>query len=240
MITEVVTSELAGDALRVHRASEHCRSLATGILSVHAVAMVRDGRGVVLLGGHGAGKSVTGLALAARGWHALAGDVVLVQLEDKGNRVTLTGGTRRFLLRPTSAAALDSYGSSAPTEAFDPTARTDVTNVVTWVALDSRAIEAHLAVNVAVDSGAGPATALNALDAHTSQSIWWRASSYLIDRVLDDPSAVPLRCMECPALATTRMQLTRLAARLVPVHEGFGTADGIAGAIDSELTKEQA
>lgn len=239
MITEIMTGELAGDALRVHRASEHCRSLATGILSVHAVAMVRDGRGVVLLGGHGAGKSVTGLALAARGWHALAGDVVLVHVEEQGDRVTLTGGTRRFLLRPTSAAARDAYCASAPREALDPVARIDVTNLVTWVALGSSAIEARLAVNVTVDSGAAPTNALDALDGHTSQSIWWRASSYLIDRVLDDPSAVPLRCMERLALAKTRMQLVRLAARFMPVHEGFGTADGIAAAIDRELTKEQ-
>lgn len=238
MITELGTENLSGDALRVHRATEHCRRVVQGCLSVHAVAMARGQHGVLLFGGHGAGKSVTGLALAARGWHVLAGDVALVHAAGQADRLALVGGTRRFLLRPTSASVPGVRPASSWEQTPGPTARIDATDRLTWVALGSDAIEAHLAVNVTVDSGAGTSANLAALDAHTSQSVWWRASGYLLDRVLDDPSAEPLRCMERPALVAVRMGLARSAARLVPVHEGFGTADGIAEAIENELMGE--
>jgi len=238
VITELATGELSGDALRVHRAGEHCRRLGEGVLSAHAVAMARNGCGVVLLGGHGAGKSVTGLALAARGWEALAGDVTLVRIDDSSGRASLTGGTRRFLLRPTFTSAHDAYRAPTSGDAVDPTTRVDLTDRLRWVALGGDEIELRLAVNIAADSGAGSPAVLARLDSHTSQSIWWRASGYLVDRVLDDPSAVPLRCMEQPALAAARMRLARTAAQLVPVREGFGTAEAVAAAIEGETTKE--
>ena len=50
---------MAGDARRIANAMAHCRGVLLGMLSVHAVAMVRDGEAVVLFGGHGAGESVT-------------------------------------------------------------------------------------------------------------------------------------------------------------------------------------
>jgi hypothetical protein len=241
MITNLGSGGLAGDALRIHRAAEHCHGVERGILSVHAVAMARGNDGVVLFGGYGAGKSVTGMALAARGWRALAGDVALVLTADHADRLTLIGGTRRFLLRPGSPAARELASASSLTElATCPTARINATSCVPWVELDAEEIQARLAVNVIVDSGAGPSAHIASLDEHTSLSVWWRASGYLLDRVLDDPCAAPLRNVEGPELSAARMRLVRSAARLQPVREVFGTADGIAEAIDLELTEENA
>lgn len=239
MITELGSGDLTGDALRIHRAVGHCRAITLGTLSVHAVAMACGNAGVLLFGGHGAGKSMTGLALAARGWRALAGDVALVRVLDDGGRLRLSGGTRRFLLRPGSRAARElEHPSSSASPRVSAAARIDVTDRVTWVALNADDIDARLAVNVTVDSGAGPTADVGALDAHTSQSVWWRASSYLLDRVLEDPAAEPLRSMEHPALSVARVGLVYSAARLLPVREAFGTADGIAEAIEHELTEE--
>ncbi|MBS2547754.1 hypothetical protein KGQ19_12840 [Catenulispora sp. NL8] len=233
MITDFAPGDRTGDALRVHRAQEHCRGVAAGVLSVHAVAMARGTEGVLLFGGYGAGKSVTGLALAARGWRAVAGDVALML----AGRNTLVGGSRRFLLRPSSPAAHGLAQASA-NAVPRPATRIDATARVPWVAVGTEAIRARLAMNVTVDSGAGPSAHVADLDEHTSLSVWWRASGYLLDRVLTDPSAAPLRSMECPELAAERMRLVRSAARLQPVREAYGTADAIAEAIDLELTEE--
>lgn len=239
MITDFTAGDLTGDALRVHRADEHCRGIAVGILSVHAVAMARGSVGVVLLGGCGAGKSVTGLALAARGWRALAGDVALVLAADHADRLALIGGTRRFLLRPSSPAARELALHPSRTEvATCPAARVDATSCLPWVALETEEIPVRLAVNIIVDSAAEPSAHLAGLDEHTSLSVWWRASGYLLDRVLDDPCAAPLRSVEGPELSAARMRLVRVAARLQPVREVFGTADAIAEAIDLELTED--
>lgn len=51
------------DARRWINAHLHCVHLRRDTLSVHGVALAHEGRAVVLLGGHGAGKSLTGLAL---------------------------------------------------------------------------------------------------------------------------------------------------------------------------------
>ncbi len=93
---------LAGDARRIANATAHCRRVLLGMLSVHAVAMVRDGEAVVLFGSHGAGKSVTGLALAERGWIVVAGDMALIQVGGHETRPLLAGGSRKYLLRPAS------------------------------------------------------------------------------------------------------------------------------------------
>ncbi|MFI1869384.1 hypothetical protein [Streptomyces jumonjinensis] len=67
-----------GDVRRLLNAHLHLLHLAAECLALHAVAVERDGVAVLLLGGHGAGKSLTALALAERGWRVLAGDVTLL------------------------------------------------------------------------------------------------------------------------------------------------------------------
>ena len=67
-------------------------------LSVHGVALAHEGGAVLLLGGHGAGKSLTGLALM-RGyrWWPVAGDTVLVQVGERAAPLVI-GGTSAYLV----------------------------------------------------------------------------------------------------------------------------------------------
>ena len=52
-----------GDARRRINAALHVGHLRRGTLCVHGAGLARDGIGVLLLGGHGSGKSLTGLAM---------------------------------------------------------------------------------------------------------------------------------------------------------------------------------
>jgi len=228
---------MAGDARRIANATAHCRGLLLGMLSVHAVAMVRDGEAVVLFGGHGAGKSVTGLALAERGWIAVAGDMALIQVGGHETRPLLVGGSRQYLLRP--ASFREWFGSRgqgrirAGDHGTGVAARIDITHALGWAEQPAGEIVVCAAVLVTVDSGAGPIAEVAVMDNHTSASVWYRASSHLVDRVLDDEDAEPLRCMEAPALAVARMTLIREAARALPVRSMFGTPRGIAEAAEA-------
>ncbi len=230
---------MAGDARRIANGTAHCRRVLFGILSVHSVAMVRDGEAVVLFGGHGAGKSVTGLALAERGWIAVAGDMALIQVGGHETRPLLVGGSRQYLLRP--ASFREWFGSRsqdwirAGDHGAGVAARIDITNALEWAEQPVGEVMVRAAVSVTVDSGAGPIAEVGVMDDHTSASVWYRASSHLVDRVLDDEDAEPLRCMEPPALTTARMMLIREAARALPVRSIFGTPRGIAEAAEACL-----
>jgi hypothetical protein len=91
----------------VINAQLHVHQLRVGRLSVHSVALARSGRAVLLLGEHGAGKSLVGLALVERGWDVVAGDVALVGVGEQGEqRPVVLGGTRAYLVR---AGALQRY-----------------------------------------------------------------------------------------------------------------------------------
>jgi hypothetical protein len=95
-----------GDTRRLLNAHLHLLHLPRATLCVHAVCVQRaaDGRVALLLGGHGAGKTLAALALVRRGWRVLAGDVALVECPPAGGRPRVLGGTTAFLARrePTS------------------------------------------------------------------------------------------------------------------------------------------
>ncbi len=55
-----------------------------GLASLHGALVARDGRGVFLAGGAGAGKTTTALAFARDGWALLADDGPLFALADDG------------------------------------------------------------------------------------------------------------------------------------------------------------
>lgn len=227
----------AGDRRRRANAEAHCRGVGLGVLFIHAAAMEKDGAAVALLGGHGAGKSVTALAMAERGWRAVAGDVALVRVTDSETAPILVGGTREFLVRPVAYRRWFAHRAAATPYGEESYLRQDITDSVTWAPNPVGEIPLRLAVSISVDGSVCGAAQRSWLDPHTSASVWYRASSHLLDRVLDDERALPLRCLEHPRLASARMELVRAASRALPVLWMLGTPQLLAGAIEELLAR---
>lgn len=74
-----------------------------GRYAFHASAVVRDGRGLLIAGNSGSGKSSTALALIDQGWDWLADDVVVL---DPGSPPRLRGLAQGFALSPALAHRL--------------------------------------------------------------------------------------------------------------------------------------
>lgn len=234
------TALAESDRRRRANAAAHCRAVGLGVLCVHAAAMSKDGVGVVLLGGHGAGKSLSALALVEHGWRAVAGDVALVYVGNQKAGPALIGGTRQFLMRPGAYKRWFAHRMQDPLRDSAPHKRLDITATVPWVPAPVEEVTLDLAVLVAVDGGARGGADQAPLDAHTSTSVWYRASSHLLDRVLDDEGADPLRCMEPARVTKARMTLVRAAAKALPVRWMLGAPQAIAEAIEAEISWEEA
>ncbi|MER6913906.1 hypothetical protein ABT354_19725 [Streptomyces sp. NPDC000594] len=226
-----------GDVRRLLNAHLHLLHLAAGCLALHAVAVERDGVAVLLLGPHGAGKSLTALALAERGWRILAGDVTLLDtpFPDSTTGYRLVGGTSAFIVRP---GAVHRWLPGLPLPA-DPGDRIDLAG---HPGLLDRApggpVPFTAAVTVDVDGDPRTGDAPELLDAHTAVSVWWRASSHLLDRVLDHGDLV-LRTLETEPLAHHRLLMVRALADQVPLHTARGTPQHLADRID-HLTRTHA
>ena len=83
--TRCVTGEISTAALDLYGAFEDLNAVALapllrrrGWVLAHAFAAARDGRGLLLVGDNGSGKTTTGLALLADGWKLLSNDAALL------------------------------------------------------------------------------------------------------------------------------------------------------------------
>lgn len=203
------------DAQRWINAYLHRMHLAHGTLSVHGVAVAHDGGAVVLLGGHGAGKSLSGLALLTRpGWRAVAGDTVLVHLGEGAPRVV--GGTNAYTVRRHETrwwfpqVRLPLWGGDT----------VDISGQLPWDPHPGMPLVA--AFHVAVDGGACRTDSTVRCAEQTARNAWYRASGHLVDKVLDDYHADPLRLVETPVWARARVWLVRRLAASV----GYGWLRG--------------
>ncbi|MFJ4774013.1 hypothetical protein ACIP88_33730 [Streptomyces uncialis] len=225
-----------GDTRRLVNAHLHLFHLTAGTLALHAVAVERAGAAVLLLGGHGAGKTMTALALAGRGWRVLAGDVTLLDIPHLGSTgYEVVGGTSGFIVRP---SAVRRWFPCLPLPA-GPGDRVDLAGhpgLRCWAPGGRALLTAALAVDVDGDPRAGDAPEL--LDAHTAVSVWWRASSHLLDRVLDHGGLV-LRTLETEPLANRRLLLVRALAARMPLHTARGTPRHLADQVQ-HLTRDTA
>ena len=85
-----------------------------GRYGLHANALVRDGRGMLLVGSSGSGKTTLALGLMSEGWSLLSDDAVALAATDDGveawafrRGVSCTADTERFF--PALAAAPEMY-----------------------------------------------------------------------------------------------------------------------------------
>ncbi|WP_257002018.1 hypothetical protein [Streptomyces sp. WZ.A104] len=220
-----------GDVRRLLNAHLHLLHLAHGTLCLHAVALRHpaDGRVVVLLGGHGAGKTLVALALFLRGWRVMAGDVTLMDCSAQGLSPRVVGGTAAFLARPGPTRRW--FPDLVPSVAGED--RVDLSRVPgLWESplTAPGAVAAAVLVDVDGDPAAGEG-AVGVLDGHTAANVWWRASGHLLERLLDDAPVV-LRLLEDDEAAVRRLSLVRALARTIPLHAAWGAPEPIADRIE--------
>lgn len=216
------------DLRRLINARLHAAHLRYGVLSLHGVALTGHGRDVLLLGEHGAGKSLSGLAMTTdHGWSVTAGDTCLVRVLPEG-LPELIGGTAAYLvdrkavtrwfpdipLPPGSSDRLDLAAHRGPVPAGSPS--------------DARLTTA---VWVRVDSGTPTASGCRFND-QVALSAIYRASGHLLTKVLDNPAAEPLSLVEDAGLATKRLMLARHLARALGCWWIRGDPHQIGKAVD--------
>lgn len=197
------------EARRVINAHLHLLHLEHDTLSVHAAALISPcGEGsVLLLGGHGTGKTLVATALALKGWAPIAGDVTLVRVRDEGPMSV--GGTTAFMVRTVPTARW------FPHLPLPDRTVTDLGHL--WTpAPDSVAAPVLAAVWVRVDGDPHlDAAAIEPLDVHTAHTLWWTAGAHLVDRVA---AGDPLRLLEDTPAMRHRADLTRtLTEQMVPM-----------------------
>ncbi|SDI49855.1 hypothetical protein SAMN05421505_1607 [Sinosporangium album] len=226
-----VPADLA-EARRLINAHLHVLHLGYDTLAVHSVALYRPGSGaVVLLGGHGAGKTLTGTALGLRGWRWLSGDVTLLDIDRTGGAV-VRGGTGAIIARRTALrrwfpglavpeagpGLLDLYGWPA----FVGAGTSPIVGRVAAAAL----------IDVTGDLGGDVGDEVQLLEPHTAESVWWTGSGHLVDRVRAEPGALPLRALEGERELLRRARLVRTVARDLPMHLLRGSPHRIAEQVE--------
>ncbi|MEU0103304.1 hypothetical protein [Streptomyces sp. NPDC006267] len=220
----------AKDARRVLNAHLHLLHVDHGALCLHTVALRRpsDGRSVLLLGGHGAGKTLVALALAHRGWQVLAGDVTLLDVSDARPAPRVLGGTTAFLARRAPTRRWFP-GLALPRSAGD---RVDLGHVagVQRAPAEIQPVTVAAVVDVDGDRFARQGV-VEVLDTHTAATVWWRASGHLLERLLDD-SPVVLRQLENDPAAARRQERVRALAGALALHTVWGAPHAIARRIE--------
>ncbi|MFE5604196.1 hypothetical protein ACFQ8O_34010 [Streptomyces coelicoflavus] len=214
-----------GDARRLINAHLHRLHLGHDTLCVHAVVLRRpdeDGT-VVLLGGHGAGKTLVAIALAEHDWRPVAGDVALLDVHPAP---AVHGGTSAFMARSSAVAR------------WFPRLRLDLPDAdridlrSRWSGVPGPAGGRVLAaVLVGVDGDPSAQADLHTEDVHTAATAWLRASTHLLDRILESSPTV-LRLVEDAAAARRRIALVRALAARLPLHAARGTPQHIASCIE--------
>lgn len=234
VLPEEITARDARLQINAHLHGEHLR---VRTLSVHGVAVRSGDQAILLLGDHGAGKSVTALALMAdRGWRQVAGDTCLLRVEPGERGVLVAGGTRAFVVR---RGMTGHWFPGLLPETSGDSESLDVATLLTPPPASVQATEPALvlAVFVRVDDREPDHAPC---DSRTARNVVYRASSYLIDKILDDPGAAPLRLAETPALAHDRVALARKMAASVPIWMMRGAPHLLAAEIDRLATDRSA
>ncbi len=211
------------DARRLVNAHLHLLHLGHDTLCAHAVALHRDGLGaVLLLGGHGAGKTLVGVALAMRGWHVLAGDVTLLDVGARSG-VAIRGGTAAFLVR--RGPALRWF----PELPLGTSEQEKVDFGSEWTVFPDQPVPVVAAVSVHISEVAGP---VREIDRHTARTLWLRASGHLLDRMLDSEDGPVLRLLEASSATRRRVALVRALAAHLTVHAVWGPPADIAAQVE--------
>ncbi|MET8046470.1 hypothetical protein ABZU75_02630 [Streptosporangium sp. NPDC005286] len=227
VVQGVAVPDTPPDARRVINAHLHVVHLAAATVCVHAVAAARSGQGaVLLLGGHGAGKTLAGLALAARGWRWLAGDVTLVDVT-ADSRPAVRGGTSAILGR---RGAVRRWFPDLDLPEIGPDI-VDLRRSDTVTAGPGRVpVRAAVLVSMNADPFAVGGV-LERVDRHTAATAWLRTSGHLLDRLLD-AGEEPLRMLEDEYAQRQRIRYAHALTSSVGFYAVRGTPHDIASRIE--------
>lgn len=182
---------------------------------------------------HGAGKSLTALALiTALGWRPVAGDTTLVHDGGPERGLQVIGGTHAYVVRRGETSRWfpdlvlagrdreqDAAAQLGPWRApSSPERALSAVTAIALVRVESRAISSD------------PTCA--SCPKQIARNAIYRASSYLIDKIQDDPGAQPLCLAETPALARARVRLARSAVASTPFWLLRGSPHAMAAQVD--------
>jgi hypothetical protein len=225
------------DVRRWLNAHLHCLHLGRDVLALHAVALERDGGVILLLGDHGAGKSLTGLAMVRAGWRVVAGDVALVRMvrpRRAGEAVVhVLGGTNAYLVNR-DAVSCCFPGIGLPDNDQEKIDLSDRLSIFEGGELDRSwggwpLVHAAMVHAFCERSCSRRASVTNA-DSHTAASILYRASGHLLNRV-PLVGHDPLGLLETPDQARRRLRLVRELAATVRVQTVTGPPTAIEAVI---------
>lgn len=253
-----------GDARRLINAALHRLHAVGGTVCAHAVTLTRpdDGGAVVLLGGHGAGKTLVAIALAEQGWRLVAGDVSLVGVHPVP---VVHGGTSAVIARRAAVARwFPGLYPDAPRADRIDLPRIDLRD--RWTNRPASGGEdgnrggegggeggrvcgaeggigstgGRIVASVLVDVDGDPRAHtgdLGVADDHTARTAWLRASTHLLDRVLETSDTV-LRLLEDTAAARQRVALVDALASRLPLHTAWGSPQHIARQVTTLTDQE--
>ncbi|MBU3862644.1 hypothetical protein KN815_00465 [Streptomyces sp. 4503] len=223
------------DARRMLGALLHCRHLGQGLLTLHSVVVARGDDAVLLLGGHGGGKTLTALALHARGWQPLSGDISLVGFPRNG-APRFRGGTSGFVIREEAVARylpdrahLYLRGKNAPTPSHG---KTDISSLFPPPSPGTPSPRLSAVLHVRVETR--ESAVIEAPGQHLAHSLVYQASGRQLDRVTRR-HPVALRPLEPAAYTRRRLVLTSRLAAALPFWSALGTPEAIAARLDGLL-----
>src|SRR5262249_55200935 len=194
-------------------------------------AVAKASRAVLLIGDHGAGKTITALMMIMRmGWFPVGGDTCLVRLPARGC-VRVVGGTSAFAVR---RSAMARWFPALPVPEGDGENADLASRLPDYGRL--RAPSLVGVVMVAIDAGGTGSPAL-LCETQIATNALYRASGYLLAKVLDDVAANPLVLVEGAELARRRLKLVRRLPSTVGSWRGRWTPTPMAAAAD-ELANE--
>lgn len=201
-----------------------------GLLSLHAAALARDGRAILIMADKGAGKSTLSWALQRRGWDLLADDLARVSAVD--GIWSVYPGHRQTKLTPAAALAFGHATETMPVRFDDP-------GPAAYAALfDKRVLDSP--ESLAQPSVAVPLAALHFLTERDPSAADVRieplplpaAVRHLLDHATPDPLGRPLS----PGMQRSVGGLAmRIKGSALTLPDRFDRLDAAAEALEADM-----
>lgn len=188
-----------------------------GVMPVHAAAVARDGRALLLIGRGGRGKTTTALTLAARGWRLIADDLCFLETTAAGP--VIHGLYATAVLTPPVVERLGA-------DSWEQLGRTHVGKVAVRLPSARPMVgSAVLRAVVTVSHGDGDPYRLDPLPLPAAHTAWQEAFAPALQTHGPTPGWLAAYANATRTLPVTRLTLGWDGARLDEVLTGWLAAD---------------